>query len=591
MPVFHVEPAQSRSTSRICSGRASVVTSRSPGARGVPDPAASSASRTDPPTTCASKPAAVKRSPSSVSTGVNSTSSRTVSCTAGGTGSRSGRLGGSADTTSQGSGESRATLLAWLGRAGAGGPGGRWRGAARPPVAPGRRDLRGGPGGRRRRGERAPCCPHRPHGSPRSPPLVAAQGAHRGGGNPRGHRRPRGGGGDRGNGRGRRPPRHHRLLVRRRGPPRAQDGAPLPAPRDRGSALRCRHRGDRGRMGAPLRALRSSGLRRRAGTGRAGTRPAGRQRVSSPAAGIAPADGRRPGLLSALASAALCLVALGGSVVLGTPHAHAAPDDDTRDDGRPGSTAISPLAPRSVAPGAVVTVSGTLTNTGGQTVTDLGVRLQRGEVMTTRAELSGADTSADPDTTVVPAFQDTGFALDPGASRQFSYTIPADALQLTQAGVYPVLLNVNCTTDGGERRRVGELATYLVQQPPTGRATVAWLWPLVERSHRDASGGFVDDGLAASVRQGGRLDRALSVVEDLPRTTPAGGGTPIPTVPVTLAVDPALVEELETMAAGPYAVDGKAGAGDGTDDAAAFLQRLRAVAAVHPVVALPYGDV
>src|SRR6185312_16079716 len=101
----------------------------------------------------------------------------------------------------------------------------------------------------------------------------------------------------------------------------------------------------------------------------------------------------------------------------------------------------------------------------------------------------------------------------------------------------------------------------------------------------------IDDGLAASVRQGGRLNRALSVVEGLPRTTPAGGGTPTPSVPVTLAVDPALVEELQAMAAGPYAVGGKAGAGDGTDDAAAFLQRLRAVAAVHPVVAMPYGDV
>jgi len=313
--------------------------------------------------------------------------------------------------------------------------------------------------------------------------------------------------------------------------------------------------------------------------------------VSSPAAGSVPADGRRRrGLRGVLATAGLCLAALGGSVVLGAPHAHAAPDN-TGDDARTVRIAVGRLEPRSVVPGALITVSGTLTNTGDQTVKDLGVRLQRGEVMTTRAELAAADTSADPDTTVVPAFQDLASDLPAGKSLPFTYTIAADALQLTQAGVYPVLLNVNGTTDGGERRRVGELATYLVQQPPTGRTTVAWLWPLVERSHRDASGGFIDDGLAASVRQGGRLDRALSVVEGLPRTTPAGGGTPTPSVPVTLAVDPALVEELEAMAAGPYAVGGKAGAGDGTDDAAAFLQRLRAVAAVHPVVAMPYGDV
>jgi hypothetical protein len=60
---------------------------------------------------------------------------------------------------------------------------------------------------------------------------------------------------------------------------------------------------------------------------------------------------------------------------------------------------------------------------------------------------------------------------------------------------------------------------------------------------------------------------------------------------VTVAVDPALVEELAIMAAGPYAVDGVDGAGQGTAEAAAFLGRLRAVAATHPILALPYGDV
>jgi hypothetical protein len=65
----------------------------------------------------------------------------------------------------------------------------------------------------------------------------------------------------------------------------------------------------------------------------------------------------------------------------------------------------------------------------------------------------------------------------------------------------------------------------------------------------------------------------------------------VPAVPVTLAVDPALVEELAIMAHGPYAVDGENGAGRGTEAAQAFLDRLRAVAAVHAVVALPYGDV
>jgi hypothetical protein len=167
--------------------------------------------------------------------------------------------------------------------------------------------------------------------------------------------------------------------------------------------------------------------------------------------------------------------------------------------------------------------------------------------------------------------------------------LPASALQLGQDGVYPVLLNVNGTVGGGARR-VGELSTFLVAPPATGvgRTGVAWLWPLVDRTHRDAAGKFTDDDLAREVAGNGRLDRALSVLEQLPRTPgPTGGDTPA--VPVTLAVDPALVEELEIMAAGPYQVNG--GAGTGTQAAASFLQRLRAVAAGQTVLALPYGDV
>jgi hypothetical protein len=45
------------------------------------------------------------------------------------------------------------------------------------------------------------------------------------------------------------------------------------------------------------------------------------------------------------------------------------------------------------------------------------------------------------------------------------------------------------------------------------------------------------------------------------------------------------------MAAGPYAVDGVEDAGRGTEAATRFLERLRALADVHDVVALSYGDV
>ena len=267
-------------------------------------------------------------------------------------------------------------------------------------------------------------------------------------------------------------------------------------------------------------------------------------------------------------------------------------DDDVSDTDRPVRIEVSRFEPRTITPGATVTVAGTLTNTGEQAIDDLSLRLQRGEVRTTREELAAAEADPDPATSVVAAFRPVAAALAPGDTVDFTYSVPAAQLELGDAGAYPLLLNLN-GTEGDEERRVGELSTFVVQQPavtPT-RTTVAWLWPITERTHRDAGGGFVDDALTEAISADGRLDRALTVVERLPSTPQPGRTDEVPTVPVTLAVDPALVEELTVMADGRYAVAGEDGAGRGTEAAQAFLERLRTVAAVHPVVALPYGDV
>ena len=288
---------------------------------------------------------------------------------------------------------------------------------------------------------------------------------------------------------------------------------------------------------------------------------------------------------------------LSAPLVALTPVAAAAPGDpgvpEAAADEHPVSVRLTRLDPRTLLPGATVTVEGELTNTGSETLTDIDVRLQRGELLDSRAELQAVDGDPDLTAAVATPFQDVAGELRPGATVSFTLTTTTDALAIDRDGVYPVLLNLNGAGADGERRRVGELTTYLVQPSvlPTTPTSVAWLWPLVERTHRDASGAFVDDGLTAEVAAGGRLDRALATVERLPQTIAPGGGEPAPVVPVTLAVDPALVEELQVMADGPYAVAGDEDAGSGSDEAAAWLQRLRAVAADHPVVALPYGDV
>ncbi|RBY92657.1 DUF6049 family protein [Blastococcus sp. TF02A-30] len=329
---------------------------------------------------------------------------------------------------------------------------------------------------------------------------------------------------------------------------------------------------------------------RRSAAGRAGGRPA----APGP-------DGPRT-RPRALLGAATLTAALVAVPALGPAPAQAAPSGppdvlaapataDTASTERPVRITVSRFEPRTITPGSLITVTGTLTNTGSQPITGLALRLQRGEVLTTRAELAALAEDPDGATSVVPRFEPVAEELAPGEEVSFTYTLDSALLQLDRDGAYPALLNVNGTVDG-EEQRVGEVSTFVVQQPvqPTRRTAVAWLWPLTERSHRTATGTFADDELAAAVRTDGRLDRALAVVERLPGTSAPGAPETTPALPVTLAVDPALVEELQVMAAGPYEVAGS-GTSTGTDDARAFLERLRAVAAVHPVVALPYGDV
>ncbi|HEY0509510.1 MAG TPA: DUF6049 family protein [Blastococcus sp.] len=301
-----------------------------------------------------------------------------------------------------------------------------------------------------------------------------------------------------------------------------------------------------------------------------------------------------PLVAAALSTTALGLLPAPALAAPAMPVLAAAPAaGDSSEPDRPVQIEVARFEPRAVTPGAAVTVTGTLTNTGPVPISDLSVRLQRGAVLTTRADLAADGSDPDPATAVEPAFQPLPGELPAGGELHFSYTVPSEELHLDRDGVYPALLNVNGALPGDQRQRVGQLSTYLVQQPavPVARTAVAWLWPLVERTHRGPSGAFLDDGLADAVGSEGRLDRALSVIERLPSTLLPDAKAPVPVVQVALAIDPALVEELTIMAAGPYDVAGQDDAGRGTAAAAAFLERLTAVAAVHPVIALPYGDV
>ena len=274
-------------------------------------------------------------------------------------------------------------------------------------------------------------------------------------------------------------------------------------------------------------------------------------------------------------------------VLLGdaTP-AQAAPGD------RPVKVVIEAITPSVSAPGTPIEVSGTLVNTNGIPITDLTIRLQRGPALESRRAL--ADNDSDPvevnDSST--AFVDLAMPLAGGDVLSFSYTTTPEALGLSDSGAYPLLVNVNGRSGSDPASRVGEQTLLLpyFDTPPPAITQLSWLWPLVAPPERNAAGTFTGTELATSLSPGGRLDQALAAIEAAPGRD---GSSPAPQ-PVTLAVDPELLESVSVIAAGDYQLlvigQQQTTSSVGSIEAANWLARLRALAASLPVVSLPYAD-
>ena len=238
-----------------------------------------------------------------------------------------------------------------------------------------------------------------------------------------------------------------------------------------------------------------------------------------------------------------------------------------------------------------------LTNTGSTTLSNVRITAERAEPVTTQSGLGGPGLSPPTDkigeglpitqtgkavTTTIPALGSTQVTFSTTTSIQTD----AGICLCAEAAVYPILFGAHVTSRGKDVL-VGAGGTYLpVRYAAVHALQVGWVWPLLDRPHRLLSDTvFTDDALATEVAPGGRLDRALAVVEQVGEQ-----------VPLTLVVDPEIIDELAVMAAGSYRVQGTGTTtvpGTGTSAAADWLQRLHTVLTTDPDVTLaetPYAD-
>lgn len=311
--------------------------------------------------------------------------------------------------------------------------------------------------------------------------------------------------------------------------------------------------------------------------------------------------------------------------LFGSP-AHAQPTGSAEDTSMP---QFLKLSLDSVSPGTVtaqsepvLTVAGTVTNIGDRGVEEVAVRVQRARAVSDPSELRTTLKLDQVNYELPTPFQDVAVRLEPGQRQQFTMTVPlrdasGTSLNITEPGVYPLLLNVNGTPDYGGQARLDD-ARFLLpvlglpaaadgSAPPLPAPTAppvqtTFLWPLADRPRMvagqtgdlDREVELTDDELAASVSRGGRLDELVGALESVFGGARTADG---PSSAVCLAIDPDLLLTVQAMTsdyrvlASPSDPDGATRPGSGTESAKAWLDRLRNLASSMCTVALPFAQV
>ena len=222
----------------------------------------------------------------------------------------------------------------------------------------------------------------------------------------------------------------------------------------------------------------------------------------------------------------------------------------------------------------------TLKNTSDQTLNDLVIAAGRGNPISTQGALDAAIASPQPPDPslvgAVPTKAPVTVSLSPAETKSITFATSAglsdvgDGLCICHNDIYPIFFSVTYTDALGAVTDVGTAQTFVPAfdaAPPKVR--VSWLWPLLDRPHRLTSDTvFIDDALATSVATG-RLSRLLQVAAEVGRSG----------APMTLVVDPELIDELAVMSTGDYQVrtKGKPVAGTGGPAAREWLATLRSV--------------
>ncbi|MQA08488.1 MAG: hypothetical protein GEU98_08030 [Pseudonocardiaceae bacterium] len=299
-------------------------------------------------------------------------------------------------------------------------------------------------------------------------------------------------------------------------------------------------------------------------------------------------------------SALLALALLGGLALFPGASASAQPLSGTDSQLR---LDVEELTPRMV-PGKqhTLTVRAMVTNTSNRRIDNVDARVQLGQRQNSETELRDALAEAPPADAARSPFEPVTRTLRPGQSARLELRVPLgpEALNITEPGVYPLLINVNGRPEDSGDARLAALNTLLpVLAPPggdPGGATPAtpvpttMMWPIMDTQPRVISNAvdrpmvLGDDQLADSLGPGGRLHALV----DAARTEASEGRI---AGAMCFALDPDLLTTVDSMTGGyRVRVPGGTVAGKGSEAAKRWLDALRQLTDGRCVISLPYAD-
>ncbi|GAB3492833.1 hypothetical protein GCM10027440_42960 [Nocardiopsis coralliicola] len=293
---------------------------------------------------------------------------------------------------------------------------------------------------------------------------------------------------------------------------------------------------------------------------------------------------------------------------------------------------LDAITPRAVESGDTLRITGQVSNTADEPLDDLSVRLRYSSVpfyergqLTEFAEGEGtsATPSVGPDTEIPDA-------LEPGDASAFTLTAKEASLDLDGFGVFPMAVEL-VDGSGDAVASVRTFLPYAGEDAPS-KVDIAWVWPLMDYPRRTDDNTYLSTDLASSVGPQGRLGRLLvagaqddavtlqpgDLEEEEPEPSPSPTASDSPrsgtasdttaaertgsgSTPITWAVDPSVLSDIERMSGGAFRVLDDPAAETGGQEppttaheaspaAQLWLQEARSAVSGGSVIATPYAD-